>query len=559
MLVIVAASVFTHLIFKQTETHNPVHLVVLLLGTPTLLTALNALHSTSVLSAAFTTFCAFWVTLSISIVLYRLSPFHPLAKYPGPLLCRVSKMYMAFLSLGGKQHTYYLRLHEQYGDVVRVGPNELSIRDVDAVTPMMGPQGFPKGPFWDGRIPEAETTKPMIALRDKTEHTRRRRPWTRAFSTAALKGYEEIITNRCVQLVEAVGRQTGAVDMAQWISFFTYDFMNDLAFGGGTEMMRDGDVDGLWHLLEAGQKNAIFMSHVPWLGALFLQFPNLAKDLKAFREHAKKCAIARKKRGSSHKDLFHHLVRVFPNPSPNSLIENLQIDEDGVSSTPPTVIEVVSDGGLAIIAGADTTSSAIANLIYFLLANPNTYKRLQTEIDTLGDGVMDYAKQAHLPYLTAALNESLRLYPPVLSGSQRYADTGKAIGPYYVPEGTSTFVSFFSLHRDPRYFSPLPNTFLPERWLSAEQQSLLEPGIFKDPSLTITNQAAFIPFSVGPSNCVGKNLAWMEMRMLVCLLMHRYEMKFEEGYDVDRWDEDMCDYFVMMKGRLPVVLAPRKS
>ncbi|KAG5730825.1 Cytochrome P450 67, partial [Termitomyces sp. T112] len=483
----------------------------------------------------------FWATLGASIVVYRLSPFHPLAKYPGPLLCRVSKMYMAFLSLGGKQHTYYLQLHEQYGDIVRVGPNELSICDAAAIAPMMGPQGLPKGPFWDGRIPEAETTKPMIALRDKAEHTRRRRPWTRAFSTAALKGYEEIITKRCVQLADAVGQQSGAVDMAKWISFFTYDFMNDLAFGGGTEMMQEGDVNGLWHLLEAGQKNAIFMSHVPWLGALFLQFPNLAKDLKAFREHAKKCAIARKKRGSPHKDLFHHLI-----------------DEDGVASIPPTVVEVVSDGGLAIIAGADTTSSAITNLVYFLLTNPNTYKRLQEEIDTLGDNVMDYAKQAHLPYLTAALNESLRLYPPILSGSQRYTETGKAIGPYYVPGGTSTFVPFFCLHRDPRYFSPHPNEFLPERWLSAEQQSRLEPEVFKDPSLTITDQAAFIPFSVGPSNCVGKNLAWMEMRMLVCLLMQRYEMRFEEGYDVDRWDEDMSDYFVMMKGRLPVVLTPRK-
>ncbi|KAG6907279.1 hypothetical protein DXG01_009584 [Tephrocybe rancida] len=523
----------THLIFKRYETHQPIHLGAILLGIPTFLTVFVARHSASVVSATLVTFLTFWTTLSASIVIYRLFPWHPLAKYPGPLICRVSKLWLAFLSLGGKQHTYYYKLHEEYGDVVRIGPNELSIRDVAAVAPMMGPQGLPKGPFWDGRIPEAETTKPMIALRDKTEHTRRRRPWTRAFSTAALKGYEEIITSRCVQLVEAVGQKTDAVDMAQWISFFT--------FGGGTEMMRDGDVDGLWHLLEAGQKNAIFMSHVPWLGALFLRFPNLAEDLKAFRQHAKKCAIARKKNGSPKKDLFHHLI-----------------DEDGISTNPPTVTEVVSDGALAIIAGADTTSSAITNLIYFLLSNPTTYKRLQAEIDTHGDDVMDYAKQAHMPYLNAALNESMRLFPPVLSGSQRYAETGAVIGTHYVPGGTSTFVPFYCLHRDARYFSPSPNAFIPERWLSPEQQTLLEPGIFKDPSANTLNPAAFIPFSFGPSNCVGKNLAWMEMRMLVCLLVQRYEMRFEEGYDATRWEEDMSDYFVMMKGRLPVVLTPRK-
>lgn len=53
------------------------------------------------------------------------------------------------------------------------------------------------------------------------------------------------------------------------------------------------------------------MSHVAWLGALFLRWPGFfaGKDLKAFRLHAQQSAIARKKRGSQvHKDLFHHLV-----------------------------------------------------------------------------------------------------------------------------------------------------------------------------------------------------------------------------------------------------------
>jgi hypothetical protein len=56
------------------------------------------------------------------------------------------------------------------------------------------------------------------------------------------------------------------------------------------------------------RRSAIFMSHVPWLGMLFLRFPKLAKDLKAFRAHAQKSAITRKKRGSPNKDLFHYLV-----------------------------------------------------------------------------------------------------------------------------------------------------------------------------------------------------------------------------------------------------------
>ena len=86
----------------------------------------------------------------------------------------------------------------------------------------------------------------------------------------------------------------------------------------------------------------------------------------------------------------------------------------------------------------------------------------------------------------------------------------------------------------------------------------LEPQVFKDQINTL-NLNAFIPFSTGPSNCVGKNLAWMEMRMLVCLMMQRFEMRFEEGYQPKEWEDNMLDYFINVKGRLPVVLTPRKG
>lgn len=128
----------------------------------------------------------------------------------------------------------------------------------------------------------------------------------------------------------------------------------------------------------------------------------------------------------------------------------------------------------------------------------------------------------------------------------------------YIPENTTAFIPFYALHRDPRNFAPLPNTFLPERWLPADEQIKLEPAIFTDQSRVVHNSDAWIPFSTGPSACVGKTLAWMEMRMLVCLMMQKYEMQFEEGYRLSQWEDDMKDYHVMVRGRLPIVLTPRK-
>lgn len=154
-----------HLIFKRTETFRFIWLFILLLAIPACLTVLHLPHVNSLILAALKVFGIFWSTLITSILVYRVSPWHPLAKYPGPLICKLTKFYLAFLSLRGKQYLYYSGLHKKYGDVVRIGrwkgkkailrtlrsstvlgPNELSICNLDAVAPLMSPHGLEKGP-----------------------------------------------------------------------------------------------------------------------------------------------------------------------------------------------------------------------------------------------------------------------------------------------------------------------------------------------------------------------------------------------------------------------------
>ena len=110
-----------HLIFKQTETRRLLWLFILLFAIPGCLTFLYLPHAGSIILAATKVFGLFWSTLATSILVYRISPWHPLAKYPGPLLCKLSKFHAAYLALGGKQYLYYYKLHRKYGDVVRIG------------------------------------------------------------------------------------------------------------------------------------------------------------------------------------------------------------------------------------------------------------------------------------------------------------------------------------------------------------------------------------------------------------------------------------------------------
>ena len=111
-----------HLIFKRTETRHPFWLFVLLLAIPTCLTILYVPHAQgSTILATVKVFTLFWSTLITSILVYRVSPWHPLAKYPGPLICKLTKFHLAVFAVGGKQYLYYADLHRKYGDVVRIG------------------------------------------------------------------------------------------------------------------------------------------------------------------------------------------------------------------------------------------------------------------------------------------------------------------------------------------------------------------------------------------------------------------------------------------------------
>lgn len=124
-----------------------------------------------------------------------------------------------------------------------------------------------------------------------------------------------------------------------------------------------------------------------------------------------------------------------------------------------------------------------------------------------------------------------------------------------VPEGTEVYVSAYQLHRDPRYFSPLPESFLPERWLQDPSNS--PARLETHPGPFIHDTTAFIPFSYGPQNCVGKQLAILEIRFIVCLLMKQFNLQFPANFDAERWPDLYQDKFIATVGQLPVLLTRR--
>ena len=110
-----------HLYFKHHEPENYWKTGGVLLSLPLVPAAILVPHVSSTTYAIQLAFLIFFASLFSSIILYRISPFHPLAGYPGPLLWRITKFVPAWYGAKGKHHIALKKLHERYGPIVRTG------------------------------------------------------------------------------------------------------------------------------------------------------------------------------------------------------------------------------------------------------------------------------------------------------------------------------------------------------------------------------------------------------------------------------------------------------
>jgi cytochrome P450 len=124
-------------------------------------------------------------------------------------------------------------------------------------------------------------------------------------------------------------------------------------------------------------------------------------------------------------------------------------------------------------AGGDTTATALAGCFFYLSRNPESYKRLTTEIRSAFASAAEIRggpKLAGCAYLRACIDEALRMASPVpttLWREQDPADDGSrplVVDGHVIPRGTLVGVNIYSLHHNDEYF-PDPFTFRPERWL----------------------------------------------------------------------------------------------
>ncbi|EJD51349.1 cytochrome P450 [Auricularia subglabra TFB-10046 SS5] len=480
------------------------------------------------------------VTLLLSAAIYRLSPWHPLAKYPGSLVFKLTKLRTFYGSWRGNYYRDIKKMHDQYALSTMSDPRRERTAETAAASAIETALGASK----PGKCVEmAGDDKRSVPTRTmgRTEHAHRRKLWNRGLGKEAMPSHARSAAAGVEQLLKQFDRAADegrSIDVTTWMRFYGFDFMGKFAFGRDFGLVQAGkDESGVWSTVSNSVFAADLIAHMHWLGTTGTLIPGLSQHYRRMRHFAKKCVQERLQRPATSLDLWYYLGK------------------EGEEGRDRLSAEILAfEGILAIVAGSDTTATAMACGMYHLINNPDCLAKAREEIDRVVEAGqtpwLDADCHDSLPYLASCMNETLRLTPIVPTNGSRGVPAGsggKVIAGHFIPENTEVFVSPYLLHHDPRYFSPETESFRPERWLD-------EPG---SESKWNTNRGAFIPFSMGPAQCVGKNLARIEWVMVVSAILRHYQVKFAPGCDAKGWLEHIEEHLVIEVPELPVVLKRR--
>jgi hypothetical protein len=200
------------------------------------------LHTTSFLPALLHTLSlavTFLITLTLGIFLHRVL-FHRINHFPGPFLAKVSKIYTLIICWRRpRRFEYHAAWHKQHGDIVRIGPRDLSINSIKAVALIYGSSSpCQKASFYSQSIPEGYGS--IFTIRNKKLAAHRRRAWDRTMSGVNLAAYTPRLEHFSSLLLQRIGEQIERgqeVDLTKMLRWFTFDAIGEVGMGKSYGML----------------------------------------------------------------------------------------------------------------------------------------------------------------------------------------------------------------------------------------------------------------------------------------------------------------------------------
>ncbi|KAI0878449.1 isotrichodermin C-15 hydroxylase [Hypoxylon argillaceum] len=476
-----------------------------------------------------------WQAASVIYNVY----FHPLRRFPGPFLQRASTIPWAIQHSTGVQAHRTQKHHERYGPVVRIGPNHLSFTDPAAWKDIYGHRVG--NDLHATEMPKAEqftrtirSTATSIINADREEHGRFRRALSHGFSDASMRQQEPQIKKFVDLLIERLhqecDRGNKALNMEAWYNWTTFDIVGSLVFGESFHCLEDTEyhpwIDFILRAVRGGGIT-IALTYVGLTELVQILFKLGGFSIAKMRNATSEMVRTRLSMDKDRDDLFEGLVK-------RRHEWNLSFEK------------LSSNASILVLAGSETTATTLSGATYLLLSHPDVLEKLKHEVRssfTDADEI-NINTVGNLKYMLAILNEALRMYPPVTSGLVRTVPRGGAeIAGHFTPEGTLVEVQHWSVNHSAGNWAD-PWEFKPERFLDSTKEAL-EAG---------NKLEALQAFNVGPRNCIGRNLAYAEMRIILARIIFDFDLKLDDG-SAD-WIKKQKAYTLWHRIPLDVYLTP---
>ncbi|KAH9808836.1 putative Cytochrome-P450 family protein [Teratosphaeria destructans] len=473
---------------------------------------------------------------------------------PGPIAAKFTNLWRLLVVWSRDSHDTYLCLHKQHGDVVRTGPNVVSICKPDMVQQIYGVQkGYVKSDFyavWQ-TIVSGKRTPSLVFTTDEALHAKMKRPIAQSFSLSTLVEFEPLIDSTTAVFLTRLDKlyaSTGKVcDLGQWLQWYAFDVIGELTFSRRLGFMeRAEDVEGIIASVSANFDRCSVLGQMPWLDLWTYKNPVY---LMLFAKPVSSPIVGFGQRRLQERlnggDKQSQAVIDVPDPALRAKVLH------GTIPTKPDFLsrfltlhkdqpDIVTDRQMLaylfanINAGSDTIGSTLRAIFYYLLKSPRSLAELVEELDdaqaagNLTAPIPTWPECQSLHYLNAVIKEALRLNPALALPMERVVPgPGLHVGEHFLPAGTVVGINPWVLHRDQRIFGKDAEDWRPRRWLDADVEKVryMEQHI--------------LAFGAGKRTCLGRNVAMLELGKLVPALLLRYEMMLvkpeEEWRVINSW------------------------
>jgi len=365
---------------------------------------------------------------------------------------------------------------------------------------------------------------PMMKLFNKMLSVLKDQEWkdvrsaiTPTFTSGKIKRYS-IIMKECIDKLcdrlDSIAAGRGKLQLKEEMSIVTMSVIAKCAFGmtidnlGEKENPMIAKAGALFSPKENETPLALIMYVLPkrmfkWLvAATYDKSPN-QRNWKYFEDLMETMMKQREDTAQKFND--------FPEIATEAMSAYTKIENGEVVPkwTKDQVVDLVSSqSALFLVAGFDTTANTLTASCYILARHPEIqekiYDLIMDKIDQYGDVCHELIQD--VPYVDQFMNEVLRMHPPVTQ-LERQCNKEVTYDSIHIPKGMFVTVSTYALHYSEEYY-PDPETFNPDRW-SPENKANMDPH-------------AYLPFGMGPRNCVAMRFALEELKLVLCSLVRKF-------------------------------------